>query len=79
MTKTRDIDLKEGWFFNRRVAALIVGALAFVVAFGINSTAQAYFKEYVNELDRAEAWLIYTSIFIVLAIVVINLLWRYLI
>jgi len=75
----KEIELKEGWFLNRRVAALIVGALAFAVAFGINNTAQAFFREHVNELDRGEAWLIYTGIFLILAILAINLLYRYLV
>lgn len=75
----KQIELQEGWIFNRRVAALIVGALAFVVAFGINSTAQAYFREHVDELDRSEAWLIYTLFFLIIAIITINILWRYLI
>lgn len=68
----------QGWFFNQKVAALIIGALSFVVAFGINSTACAAFKEHVGELDRTEAWLIYTVIAFVLAILVINLLWKFL-
>lgn len=68
----------DGIILNQKVATLIIGALSFVVAFGINSTAQAAFKEHVSELDRTEAWLIYTVIVLVVTIIVINILWRYL-
>lgn len=68
----------EGWFLNKRVAALMVGALAFVVAFGINSTAQAFFNEHVSPLNRSETWLVYTIVALIVAILVINLLYKYL-
>lgn len=68
----------QGWFFNQKVATLIIGALSFVVAFALNSTVQAAFREHVSELDKTEAWLIYTVIIFFVAIIVINLLWIYL-
>lgn len=68
----------HGWFLNQKVATLIITAFGFVVAFGINSTAQAAFREHVSELDKTEAWLIYTIIALIVAIIIINLLWRYL-
>lgn len=74
-----DQSLHRGFIFNKRVAALIVGALAFIVAFAVNSLVQAAFKEHVAELDKTEAWLMYTLAAVIIAIIIINLLYKYLV
>lgn len=68
---------KQGWVFNKKVSAMIIGAFSFVVAFGISSTARSIFEENVGLLDRSKYWAIYTVIAFIIAVLVINALWRY--